>query len=120
MALVGCQLIESKLDGDIKTKVFNALDNNVNYDKQYILGIPCHEEIDVYFGTFAKSMASIGAFISSTEDVVEFLRYNMRSHDGLHPYNDNSEVYFLALSTPYILDIWLLPNICLNIPSQAF
>ena len=27
-------------DDDIKTKVFNALDNNVNYDKQYILGIP--------------------------------------------------------------------------------
>ncbi len=39
----------------------------------------CHDEIDVYFGTFAKSMASIGAFVSSTEDVVEFLRYNMRS-----------------------------------------
>ena len=39
----------------------------------------CHEEIDVYFGTFAKSMASIGAFISSTENVVEYLRYNMRS-----------------------------------------
>jgi glycine C-acetyltransferase len=39
----------------------------------------CHNEIDVYFGTFAKSMASIGAFISSTEDVVEYLRYNMRS-----------------------------------------
>lgn len=36
-------------------------------------------EIDILFGTFAKSMASIGAFISSTEDVVEFLRYNMRS-----------------------------------------
>lgn len=39
----------------------------------------CHDGIDVYFGTFAKSMASIGAFISSTEDVVEYLRYNMRS-----------------------------------------
>ena len=37
------------------------------------------DEIDVYFGTFAKSMASIGAFISSTEDIVEYLRYNMRS-----------------------------------------
>lgn len=35
--------------------------------------------IDVYFGTFAKSFASIGAFISSSEDVVEYLRYNMRS-----------------------------------------
>lgn len=39
----------------------------------------CQDGIDVYFGTFAKSMASIGAFISSTEDIVEYLRYNMRS-----------------------------------------
>lgn len=37
------------------------------------------DEIDVYFGTFAKSMAMIGGFISSNEDVVEYLRYNMRS-----------------------------------------
>ena len=39
----------------------------------------CQKEIDVLFGTFAKSMASIGAFICSTTDVVEFLKYNMRS-----------------------------------------
>ena len=39
----------------------------------------CQDQIDVYFGTFAKSFASVGAFISSTEDVVEYLRYNMRS-----------------------------------------
>ncbi|MCB9225074.1 MAG: aminotransferase class I/II-fold pyridoxal phosphate-dependent enzyme [Crocinitomicaceae bacterium] len=39
----------------------------------------CQDGIDIYFGTFAKSMASIGAFISSTEDVIEYLRYNMRS-----------------------------------------
>jgi glycine C-acetyltransferase len=37
------------------------------------------DEIDIYFSTFAKSMASIGAFISSTANVVEYLRYNMRS-----------------------------------------
>ncbi len=37
------------------------------------------EGVDVYFGTFAKSMAGIGAFVASTEDVVNFLRYNMRS-----------------------------------------
>jgi glycine C-acetyltransferase len=37
------------------------------------------DEIDIYFGTFAKSMAMIGGFISSREDVVEYLRYNMRS-----------------------------------------
>lgn len=35
--------------------------------------------IDIYFGTFAKSMASIGAFIASDKQIIEFLRYNMRS-----------------------------------------
>lgn len=35
--------------------------------------------IDVYFGTFAKAMATIGAFVASEEHVIEFLRYNMRS-----------------------------------------
>ncbi len=39
----------------------------------------CHDEIDVYFGTFAKAMATIGAFVSGDEDVIDFLRYNMRS-----------------------------------------
>ena len=37
------------------------------------------EEIDLYFSTFAKSMAGIGGFIASNENVVNFLRYNMRS-----------------------------------------
>jgi len=37
------------------------------------------DEVDVYFGTFAKSFASIGAFIAGDEDVVRYLRYNMRS-----------------------------------------
>ncbi|MBK7888348.1 MAG: aminotransferase class I/II-fold pyridoxal phosphate-dependent enzyme [Bacteroidetes bacterium] len=39
----------------------------------------CQDGIDIYFGTFAKSMALIGAFISSNEQIVEYLRYNMRS-----------------------------------------
>jgi glycine C-acetyltransferase len=38
-----------------------------------------HDEIDVLFGTFAKSMASIGAFVCAKEHIVEFMRYNMRS-----------------------------------------
>ena len=38
-----------------------------------------HEEIDVYFGTFAKAMATIGAFVAGPQDVIDFLRYNMRS-----------------------------------------
>jgi glycine C-acetyltransferase len=37
------------------------------------------DQIDVIFGTFAKSMAGIGAFVASTEEVVNYLRYNMRS-----------------------------------------
>lgn len=37
------------------------------------------EHIDVYFGTFAKSMAGIGAFIASKPSIVKHLRYNMRS-----------------------------------------
>lgn len=37
------------------------------------------EEIDVYFSTFAKSMAGIGAFVASKEYIVNYLRYNMRS-----------------------------------------
>ncbi len=37
------------------------------------------DEIDVYFSTFAKSMAGIGAFVAADKDIVDFLRYNMRS-----------------------------------------
>ena len=37
------------------------------------------DDIDVYFSTFAKSMASIGAFVAGPRDVIDFLTYNMRS-----------------------------------------
>ncbi len=37
------------------------------------------EEIDVYFATFAKSMAGFGAFFAGNKDVVKYLQYNMRS-----------------------------------------
>lgn len=37
------------------------------------------DEIDVYFSTFAKSMGSIGAFISSEKQVIEYMQYNIRS-----------------------------------------
>jgi len=39
----------------------------------------CIDGVDVYFGTFAKSMAGIGAFVASTEEITNFFRYNMRS-----------------------------------------
>jgi glycine C-acetyltransferase len=39
----------------------------------------CMEEIDIYFSTFAKSMASIGGFLAANKQILKFLRYNMRS-----------------------------------------
>jgi len=48
--------------------------------------------IDIYFGTFAKSMASIGAFVSGPEDVMMYLRYNMRS-----------QVYAKSLPMPIVI-----------------
>jgi glycine C-acetyltransferase len=37
------------------------------------------DEIDLYFSTFAKSMASIGAFLSGPKTIIDFIRYNIRS-----------------------------------------
>jgi glycine C-acetyltransferase len=52
----------------------------------------CQDGIDVYFGTFAKAMASIGGFIASEEDVIDFLRYNMRS-----------QIYAKSLPMPIVI-----------------
>ncbi|MFT5860697.1 MAG: glycine C-acetyltransferase [Flavobacteriaceae bacterium] len=51
-----------------------------------------HDEIDILFGTFAKAMASIGAFICAEESIVEYLRYNMRS-----------QVYAKSLPMPLVV-----------------
>jgi glycine C-acetyltransferase len=37
------------------------------------------DQVDIYFSTFAKSMASIGAFVAGDPDLILYLRYNMRS-----------------------------------------
>jgi len=37
------------------------------------------DKIDVYFATFAKALASTGAFIASNKEVIDYLKYNMRS-----------------------------------------
>lgn len=37
------------------------------------------EDIDLYFSTFAKSFASIGAFLAGDNDIIQFLKYNIRS-----------------------------------------
>jgi len=46
-------------------------------------GVPEHfgisDKVDLHFGTFAKSMAGIGAFVAGKTDIIFYLRYNMRS-----------------------------------------
>jgi glycine C-acetyltransferase len=39
----------------------------------------CKDGIDIYFGTFAKSMALIGGFVAAKKEVTKYLRYNLRS-----------------------------------------
>lgn len=41
--------------------------------------LDCHDGIDIYFGTFAKAVALIGAFVATESRVIEFLRANVRS-----------------------------------------
>jgi glycine C-acetyltransferase len=50
------------------------------------------DQIDVYFSTFAKSMAGIGAFVSSDKEIISYLQYNMRS-----------QVYAKSLPMPLVL-----------------
>ncbi|HTE01321.1 MAG TPA: aminotransferase class I/II-fold pyridoxal phosphate-dependent enzyme [Mucilaginibacter sp.] len=54
----------------------------------------CVDGIDVYFGTFAKSMAGIGAFVAGDKEVIDFLRYNMRS-----------QIFAKALPMPMVLGL---------------
>ena len=49
------------------------------------------EHIDLYFATFAKSFAAIGAFVSGKKEVIQYLRYNMRS-----------QIYAKALPQPLV------------------
>jgi glycine C-acetyltransferase len=50
------------------------------------------DEIDVYFSTFAKSMASIGAFVAADHKIIHYLRYNMRS-----------QIYAKSLPMPFVI-----------------
>ncbi|MBL7812722.1 MAG: aminotransferase class I/II-fold pyridoxal phosphate-dependent enzyme [Bacteroidetes bacterium] len=52
----------------------------------------CMDGIDLYFSTFAKSMAGIGAFIGSKPEIIKFLRYNMRS-----------QIYAKSLPMPMVI-----------------
>lgn len=50
------------------------------------------DEIDLYFSTFAKSMASIGAFIAGDKTIVDYIRYNIRS-----------QIFAKSLPMPFVL-----------------
>ncbi len=52
----------------------------------------CMDDIDIYFSTFAKSMASIGGFLAADKKILTFLRYNMRS-----------QVYAKSLPLPVVI-----------------
>lgn len=39
----------------------------------------CQDQIDIYFSTFAKSMAGFGAFIAGDKEIIRILKYNLRS-----------------------------------------
>jgi glycine C-acetyltransferase len=54
----------------------------------------CIEGTDVYFATFAKSMAGIGAFVAGTTEIIDYLRYNMRS-----------QIFAKALPMPMVLGL---------------
>ena len=54
----------------------------------------CIEGTDVYFATFAKSMAGIGAFVAGDKEVIDYLRYNMRS-----------QIFAKALPMPMVLGL---------------
>ncbi len=50
------------------------------------------DEVDLYFGTFAKSMAGIGGFIAADKKIIRFLMYNMRS-----------QIYAKSLPMPMVI-----------------
>lgn len=50
------------------------------------------DQIDLYFSTFAKSMASIGAFVGGSKNIIKFLRYSVRS-----------QIYAKSLPMPLVL-----------------
>ncbi len=52
----------------------------------------CQDDIDLYFSTFAKSMASIGAFIAGPRTIVDFIRYNIRS-----------QIFAKSLPMPFVI-----------------
>jgi glycine C-acetyltransferase len=54
--------------------------------------LDCVDDVDIYFSTFAKSMASIGAFVAGDKKIVHYLKYNMRS-----------QIFAKSLPMPFVI-----------------
>jgi glycine C-acetyltransferase len=52
----------------------------------------CQDNIDLYFSTFAKSMASIGGFMAGDRTIIDFIRYNIRS-----------QIFAKSLPMPFVI-----------------
>lgn len=50
------------------------------------------DDIDIYFSTFAKSMASIGAFIAGDKEIINYLKYSVRS-----------QIFAKSLPMPFVI-----------------
>ncbi len=50
------------------------------------------DEVDIYFGTFAKAMAGIGGFVAAKKEIVRYLKFNMRS-----------QIYAKSLPMPMVI-----------------
>ncbi len=75
------EIVELKKSYDFRLLV----DDAHGFGTMGATGAGTHEEqgvmdgVDIYFGTFAKAMAGIGAFVATRHDIVDYLRHNMRS-----------------------------------------
>ncbi len=88
------EIVELKKDYDFRLLV----DDAHGFGTMGRNGAGTHEEqgvmdgVDIYFGTFAKAMAGIGAFVATRTDVVDYLRHNMRS-----------QTYAKSLPMPFVI-----------------
>ncbi len=65
------------------------------------------DKVDIYFGTFAKSMAGIGGFVASNKSVIKYLRYNMRS-----------QIYAKSLPMPMVIGALKRLDMLVNEPEH--
>ena len=88
------EIVELKKEFDFRLLV----DDAHGFGTMGSTGAGTHQEqgvmdgVDVYFGTFAKAMAGIGAFVATKADIVDYLRHNMRS-----------QTYAKSLPMPFVI-----------------